>query len=130
MATPAKDKYYLRSLHEEIDLFDRKLAHLEKFEKFASEKDRNDATGKLVAKRDLLVRNARQLVNDGIEFQDSDLPRSFRSVEPEVAPEKDREAEAPAPEAQRRSNYSPAYAGTALDFQRYLPAQRKAKAKL
>ena len=36
MQKPAKvqDKYYLKSLHEEIDLYDRKLAHLAKYETF------------------------------------------------------------------------------------------------
>ena len=37
MATAPTDKYYLRSIHEEIALFDRKLAHLEKYEKFTSD---------------------------------------------------------------------------------------------
>ena len=28
------DKYFLKSLHQEIDLYDRKLAYLEKFAQF------------------------------------------------------------------------------------------------
>lgn len=63
MATKqAKDKYYLRSLHEEIGLYDRKLAHLLKYDSFASDKDRDMAAGKLRSKRDLLVRDALHLV--------------------------------------------------------------------
>ena len=30
------DKYFLRSLHQEIDLYDRKLAYLEKYGTFDS----------------------------------------------------------------------------------------------
>ena len=43
MATPVKDKYFLRTLHEEIGLFDRKLAHLLKYENFPSDRERDAA---------------------------------------------------------------------------------------
>ncbi|WP_263417873.1 hypothetical protein [Terriglobus albidus] len=80
MQKPAKvqDKYYLKSLHEEIDLFDRKLAHLAKYEAFASEAERETAIGKMETKRATLARTAHKLVEEGVEFQPSDLPRSFR----------------------------------------------------
>ena len=80
MQKPPKvqDKYYLKSLHEEIDLFDRKLAHMAKYEPFASEAERESAIGKIMVKRANLARTARKLAEDGIEFQSSDLPRSFR----------------------------------------------------
>jgi hypothetical protein len=80
MQKPAKvqDKYYLKSLHEEIDLYDRKLAHIAKYEFFASEAEREAAIGKITTKRATLARTARKLMEDGIEFQSSDLPRSFR----------------------------------------------------
>jgi len=80
MQKPAKvqDKYYLKSLHEEIDLYDRKLAHLAKYEIFESEADREAAIGKMSTKRETLARTAQKLVQDGIEFHPSDLPRSFR----------------------------------------------------
>ena len=80
MQKPAKaqDKYYLKSLHEEIDLYDRKLAHLAKYEVFASEADRETAIGKMETKRATLARTAQKLVEEGVEFQPSDLPRSFR----------------------------------------------------
>lgn len=82
MATKqAKDKYYLRSLHEEIGLYDRKLAHLLKYDSFASDKDRDMAAGKLRSKRDLLVRDALHLVEAGIEYKASELPRSLRTAE-------------------------------------------------
>ncbi len=80
MQKPAKvqDKYYLKSLHEEIDLYDRKLAHMAKYELFASDAERNAALGKMTTKRATLARTAKKLMEDGIEFQPSDLPRSFR----------------------------------------------------
>src|ERR1700740_2311559 len=81
MQKPVKvqDKYYLKSLHEEIDLYDRKLTHMAKYELFASEAERETAIGKMTAKRATLARTAQKLVEDGVEFQPSDLPRSFRS---------------------------------------------------
>ncbi|QNI33147.1 hypothetical protein H7849_04005 [Alloacidobacterium dinghuense] len=80
MQKPVKvqDKYYLKSLHEEIDLYDRKLAHMAKYELFASEAERETAIGKMTAKRATLARTAQKLVEDGVEFHPSDLPRSFR----------------------------------------------------
>jgi hypothetical protein len=72
------DKYFLRTLHEEIDLYDRKLAHLAKYEPFASDVEREEALGKMTVKRDTLARTARKLMDEGIEFRPSDLPRSFR----------------------------------------------------
>ncbi len=77
MPTPAPSKYYLKSLHEEIALFDRKLAHLQRYETFPSEKDRNAAAAKMSVKRGQLVQAARKLVDDGIEFNPSELPRSM-----------------------------------------------------
>ncbi len=73
------DKYFLRSLHQEIDLYDRKLAYVEKFAQFASTADRKDAENKLLSKRKSLEATARQLVADGVEFNPADLPRSFRA---------------------------------------------------
>ena len=73
-----QDKYYLKSLHEKIDLYDRQLAHMTKYELFASEAERETAIGKLTTKRATLERTAKKLVEDGIEFHPSDLPRSFR----------------------------------------------------
>ena len=80
MQKPVKvqDKYYLKSLHEEIDLYDRKLAHMTKYELFASEAERETAIGKMMTKRATLVQTAKKLVKDGVEFHPSDIPRSFR----------------------------------------------------
>jgi hypothetical protein len=73
------DKYFLRSIHQEIDLYDRKIAYLDKYEQFASSGDREGAENKLLAKRASLEETARQLVADGVEFNPADLPRSFRA---------------------------------------------------
>ncbi len=73
------DKYFLKSLHQEIDLYDRKLAYLEKYAQFDSLADREGAANKLLTKRANLAETAKQLVADGVEFNRSDLPRSFRA---------------------------------------------------
>lgn len=78
----AHDKYFLKSLHQEIDLYDRKLAHLRNFEVFASRDERDEAESKLTAKRAVLEKKARELAAEGVEFSAGDLPRSF--VETEV----------------------------------------------
>ena len=72
------DKYFLKSLHQEIDLYDRKLAHLDKYVDFASTAEREDAEKRLHAKRSPLVAAAKQLAADGVEFDPLDCPRSFR----------------------------------------------------
>lgn len=80
MEKPVKmqGKYYLKSLHEEIDLYDRKLAYMAKSQCFTSGVEREIAIGKMTKKRATLARTAQQLVKDGVEFKASDLPRSFR----------------------------------------------------
>ena len=77
------DKYFLRSLHQEIDLYDRKLKYLET--QFASIAEREEAESKLLAKRASLAETARQLVAEGVEFNPADLPRSFRASESAIA---------------------------------------------
>ena len=76
-----RDKYFLRSIHQEIDFYDRKLAYLHKYETFASPADREDAEKKMLTKRAALAETARKLVADGVEFSPAELPRSFRSEE-------------------------------------------------
>jgi hypothetical protein len=73
-----RDKYFLRDLHQEIDLYDRKLAYLDKYVDFASEADRQEAANKLLAKRATLEKTARELAASGVEFREEELPRSFR----------------------------------------------------
>jgi hypothetical protein len=78
-AVPPRDKYFLRSLHQEIDFYDRKLAYVDKFVEFASDSDRKEAEDKLVAKRAALEKVARELAASGVEFSETELPRSFRA---------------------------------------------------
>jgi len=126
-------KYQLRSLHEEIDLFDRKLAHLEKHETFATEDARSESIDKMTAKRNLLVRKAQQMIEEGIEFKPSELPRSLRGEETSEAPEAPSttpvEMAAPeAPSAAPVAMPSP-YRGTVLDYAEDLENYRKNKNK-
>jgi hypothetical protein len=121
MAAVVADKYHLKSIHEEIDLFDRKLAHLEKFEKFESDADRVSAARKLTLKRETLVQTALRLAAEGVEFKPNDLPRSLRPKDAPVAVEATTEepkAEhvAAQPSRSTRRQSSP-YAGTSLDWQ-------------
>lgn len=76
-AAARRDKYFLRDLHQEIDLFDRKFAYLV-HEEFASPEDRDEAEKRLLAQRAPLEKTARELAASGVEFEDKDLPRSFR----------------------------------------------------
>ncbi|HEY3705558.1 MAG TPA: hypothetical protein VGL22_10885 [Terracidiphilus sp.] len=79
------DKYYLRDLHKEIDLYDRKLAYLNTYGEFATTEEREEAEGKMLAKRAPLERTARELAKSGVEFAEDELPRSFRTANVEQA---------------------------------------------
>jgi hypothetical protein len=137
MAVVVADKYHLKSIHEEIDLVDRKLAHVLKFEKFDSEVQRETAARKLTTKRVTLIKTATRLAAEGVEFKPSELPRSLRSaediaaVEAEAAEPKaeDTEGESPANRSDRRQGGSK-YAGAVLDWQasiaRYMEKKNKA----
>jgi hypothetical protein len=123
MANIVENKYYLKTVHEEIDLYDRKLAHLLNFETFTTEADRAAATRKLTLKRDALALTAKRLAAEGIEFQPNDLPRSFRPKDAPVAHEEEvKEAKSVEPFVPAGANRtvrrqgSP-YAGTSLDWQ-------------
>jgi len=78
--SPRRDKYFLRDLHQEIDLYDRKLAYLNQFVDFASPGDREEAENKLLSKRAPLEKAALELAASGVEFEEKDLPRSFRAM--------------------------------------------------
>jgi len=77
-AAAPRDKYFLKSLHQEIDLYDRKLADLKNFGVFSTEGERQEAENKMLTKRASLERTARELSAAGVEFNQDDLPRSFR----------------------------------------------------
>ena len=111
MRTVVQDKYFLRDLHREIDLYDRKLIHASKHEVFATDALRDAATRKLTTKRDSLAATARTLAASGIEFDDDELPRSFRpegwaAAEAEAAPA---ETAIPAAAFQRAEHHPTAF---------------------
>ncbi len=81
MAQIVENKYYLKTVHEQIGLFDRKLAHMQKYDVFATQEERDAATRKLTRKRDTLAETARRLAAEGIEFKPSELPRSFTETQ-------------------------------------------------
>ena len=134
MPAMAQDKYQLRTLHEEIDLFDRKLAHIVRYEDFRCDADRDAEVKRLTSKRELLARAARQMAHDGIEYKNSELPRSFRTeleatgTDGAVATTPD---EAPATPRKKaaRARVPSTYAGTSLDFQKGLLEYKKKKNK-
>lgn len=133
MATPTHDKYYLRTVHQEIDLYDRKLAHLMKYDTFANEAERATSATKMKAKRDLLVLTARDLVSQGIEFKPSELPRSLRTGDEinEASTMVAVEEQAPVlprPASQSRQFASP-FAGGVLDGQTIMQNYKKVRAK-
>jgi len=70
----------LRDLHEQIDLFDRKIAYCETHEKFDSEQERSSALQKLTTKRGTLVKNALAMASRGIQCDAKYLPRSFKKA--------------------------------------------------
>jgi hypothetical protein len=120
------EKIRLKMLHEEIDLFDRKLAHLMKYDVFPSEVERNAAARKLALKREALVQKAKALTDEGTEFKPNDLPRSFRPKdarvevdETEVLVEAKAAAPAASPNGEKRSvrRSSSAFTGTGFDWQ-------------
>jgi hypothetical protein len=78
MAVKPASKYDLKDLHQEIDLFDRKIAYCEKHEKFDSDQARATALHKLVTKRETLVKAALDAVSRGIECDPKYLPRSLK----------------------------------------------------
>jgi hypothetical protein len=81
-------KYHLKDIYQEIDFFDRKIEHYQKFEKFDSESDRAAALQKLVNGREKLVKAAAAMVSQGIEFDPKHLPRSFK--QPAAQPREDK----------------------------------------
>jgi hypothetical protein len=79
-SAPRHDKYFLRDLHQEIDFYDRKLAYLGQFAEFASPEDREVAEKGLRAKRAPLEKAALELAASGVQYEEKDLPRSFRTM--------------------------------------------------
>lgn len=119
--TPIEGKYQLKAIHADIDLYDRRLAHLLKYEVFATEAARTTAVRKITLKRDALVVIARNMAAEGVEYKESELPRSFRPDGlPAPVEAKDPEPEtiaAPVENRSTRRQGSP-YAGTSLDWEK------------
>ena len=122
--TAIESKYQLKTLHADIDLFDRRLAHLLKYEVFATEAARAAASRKITLKRDALVITAKRLAAEGVEYKESELPRSFRPegvpapVEVKVPePEPATAPHNPLENRSARRQGSP-YAGTSLDWEK------------
>jgi hypothetical protein len=138
MANIVENKYYLKTVHEEIGLFDRKLAHLAKYETFETEEAREAATRKLARKRETLVETAKRMVAEGVEFKPSDLPTSIRPegmeipvVEPvkEAAVETADAAGGNAAGNRSARRQSSVYAGTSLDWEQSVRNYMQSKAK-
>jgi hypothetical protein len=129
------EKIRLKMLHEEIDLFDRKLAHLMKYDVFPSETERNAAARKLALKREALVLKAKALTDDGTEFKPNDLPRSFRpkDAKTEAEPEEIVQAKAApvSPTGEKRSvrRSSSAFAGAGFNWQQSVKDYMEKKGK-
>lgn len=80
MATPIPDsKYALKDLHREIDLYDRKIAYCQNYEKFDTEEARAAALKKLGTKRETLVTAALGMASRGVVCDPKYLPRSFKT---------------------------------------------------
>ena len=89
MATHPANKYHLKEVHQEIDYLDRKIAYAQTLETFVSDAEREAALKKLHLKRNPLVKAAKNLAEQGVEWDAKDLPRSFvneSSAESETAP--------------------------------------------
>jgi hypothetical protein len=141
MANIVENKYYLKTVHEEIGLFDRKLAHLLKYDVFESDAAKDAAVRKLARKRETLVETAKRMAAEGIEFKPSDLPTSIRpeGMEPIAAAEPVKEiaaaeadpaaaaAGAGANRSARRQNS--VYAGTSLDWEQSVRNYMQSKTK-
>ena len=132
MSTIPSGKYQLKSLHEEISLFDRKLAHLRTYETFPTEAERTAAADKLAAKRSLLVRRAQQMIEEGIEFSQLERPKSLLSDDATGAAKKPAASPAkPAaePETATLETVPSPFEGTSLDYRPDLLTYKKSKAK-
>lgn len=106
----------LRDIHQEIDLYDRKIAHLHNYEAFDSESAKKSALDRLTSKRETLVKAAAEMVANGIEFDPKYLPRSFRT---EPAPASEQPAQPAAAPAKPRTQFG-------LDVNEAEAQQRKA----
>jgi hypothetical protein len=114
----------------------RCTSHLENFETFATDAERTTALDKLAAKRNLLIRKAQQMIDEGIEFSETERPKSLRpNGTPDAPPaakpaasESEVTAETQTGNGSLESVPSP-FAGTSFDYRPDLLAYKKSKAK-
>jgi hypothetical protein len=80
-------KYSLKDLYQQIDLFDRKIAYCQGYEKFETEEARAAAHRKLVTKRGALLATALAMAGRGVQCDPKYLPRSLKTAAatPDVA---------------------------------------------
>jgi hypothetical protein len=135
MANIVENKYYLKTVHDEIGLYDRKLAHMEKYDVFESETAKEAAVRKLTRKRDLLVETAKRMAAEGVEFKASDVPRSILPegsvpavAEPVVEAPVEAEA-ASSTESRGARRQTSMYAGTSLDWEQSVRNYMQSKSK-
>ncbi|WP_035350317.1 hypothetical protein [Edaphobacter aggregans] len=142
---PFSNKYTIKSLEEEISLFERKLAHLHKFESFPSDADRDIAAAKLSAKRDRLIRTVRDLT-EGVPSPDAPAKKAKVAAKPKpstrskAAAKPAAEPEAPVADVPHQPLHPDAgnpalprlaspYAGTSLDSEQELKNYLQTRAK-
>ncbi len=80
MPVKPDSKYALQDLYAEIDLFDRKINHSQKYASFDSDQERASAVEKLTTKRATLVKSAAAMTGRGVECDPKYLPRSLREI--------------------------------------------------
>lgn len=80
MQVKPDSKYALKDLHEEIDLFDRKISYCENHEQFETQQARASALQKLMTKRETLVKTALAMASRGVQCDPKYLPRSFKAA--------------------------------------------------
>ena len=78
--------YELKDLYQNIDLIDRKIAHSQTWENFASQEALDSHVRKLTTKRATLVQSALVLTNLGVQCDARFLPRSFGQTAKAAAP--------------------------------------------
>ena len=133
MATPLlpPGKYQLRSLHEEIALFDRKLAHMQNYETFSTPSERETALEKLTAKRSLLARKAQELIDSGVEVTYAPrpyAPEPVKTVAAAAAPT-DSQPDQRSPEEMELAGVASPFAGTSLDFRLEVEAYKASRSR-
>lgn len=75
------DKYFLKDLLRDIDLYDRKLEHLRSHAHFETDAERDRAVRTATTRRDNLSVTARKLMAEGISYDARAVPASMLTQE-------------------------------------------------